>query len=140
MSNAACARVLIVDDHRIVRLGLRHLLEETHCRIVVGEAKSGEEALEVFDEVQPDLVLADISMGGMDGIELTKHLKSSRPDVKVLIVSMHAESLYVHQALNVGADGYVDKGNIDGVIEEATSAVLAGKQYLCESTRKLMNR
>lgn len=131
-------RVLIVDDHRIVRLGLRRLLESTNSHIVVGEAGSGKEALETLPDARPDLAIVDISMDGMDGIELTERIKEEHPGVRVLIVSMHGESYYVRQALGVGADGYVLKDNIDSVLKEATDAVLGGERYLCEDSRKLV--
>ncbi len=124
-------RVFLVDDHRIVRLGFRRLLEESGTLLVAGEAASGEEALEKIPQVRPDLAIVDISMKGMDGIELTRALKRQYPDVRVLVVSMHDESFYVDRALQAGADGYVLKDNVDELMFEAADEVLAGRRYLC---------
>lgn len=126
------ARVFLVDDHRIVRLGFRRLLEQSGTLSVAGEAASGEEALEKIPLVRPDLAVVDISMKGMDGIELTRQIKQHHPEVYVLIVSMHNERFYVDRALEAGADGYVLKDNVDELMLEATDAVLAGQRYLCK--------
>ena len=113
------------------------LLLESHNVTVAGEAASGEEALEMFDEVNPNVVIADIAMGeGMDGIELTRRIKQDHPEVRVLVVSMHDDSYYIESALNAGADGYVIKHNTDGALEEAIEALLNGERYLCIDARK----
>lgn len=123
-------RIFIVDDHPIVRMGFRRLLEMSSTFTVAGEAGSGAEALEKVPQARPDLAVVDIAMKGMDGIELTRRLKQSHPNLRVLIVSMHDESLYVERALAAGADGYVLKDNVDELMVEATGEVLAGRQYL----------
>lgn len=131
MVAADLARVFIVDDHRIVRLGFRRLLEQAGTLSIAGEASSGEEALQKIPHAHPDLAIVDISMKGMDGIELTRHLKQDHPELRVLIVSMHDDTFYVERALEAGADGYVLKDNVDELMLEAAQKVLTGQRYLC---------
>ncbi len=125
------ARIFLVDDHRIVRLGFRTVLEELGHFEVAGEAGSGEEALEGISRATPDLAVVDIAMRGMDGIELTRALKREHPNVHVLIVSMHDDTYYVERALEAGADGYLLKDNADALMVDAVERILEGKQYLC---------
>ena len=134
-SKHSSARVLIVDDHRVVRLGLRQLLK-TLGITRAGEAASAELALEAAETAQPDVVITDIAMGDMDGIELTRRIKRDYPDVRVLVVSMFDEAYWIRRALEAGADGYIVKQNIPVALEEALDAVLGGQRYLCIDSRK----
>ncbi len=102
-------RVLMVDDHAILRDGLRSLLERQPGILVVGEASSGEEALEQVAALEPDVVLMDLAMPGMNGLEATQHLRQSHPKVKVLILTQHDDREYIAPALQAGATGYVLK-------------------------------
>lgn len=130
MPDTAPAQVFLVDDHPIIRDGFRDLLDEEEGFAVTGEAGSGEGALEKMSEAEPDLAVVDISMDGMDGIELTRRLKDAHPSLKVLIVSMHGESRYVEDALKAGASGYVLKDNVHRLLPEAAREVLGGSRYL----------
>lgn len=132
-------RVLIVDDHRIMRLGLRQLLRHMDRIYHVKEAESGKQALELIPELDPDLILTDISMKGMSGIELTRQVKERHLDVRVLIVSMHDEPNYVREAFAAGADGYVVKYNLDEEVLKAVDALLSGKSYLCKVVRRYVS-
>ncbi|MEW5958907.1 MAG: response regulator transcription factor [Chloroflexota bacterium] len=102
-------RVLIVDDHAILRDGIRSLLERREGIIVVGEAGNGEEALERVHQLLPDLVLMDIAMPVMDGLEATRHIKQAYPDIKILILTQHDSQEFVGPLLQAGAAGYVLK-------------------------------
>ena len=102
-------RVLIVDDHGIVRAGIRSLLDGQSDMEVVGEAAGGEEAIEKANELKPDLVLMDIAMPGMNGIEATRRIKEELPDTSVLVLSMHDDEEFFFPVLRAGASGYILK-------------------------------
>lgn len=135
MTETNAIRVFIVDDHPVVREGFCSLLEQTEDFVVAGEASSGEETLETIDQTESDLAIVDISMKGMDGIELTRRLGEILPELRVLIVSVHDETHYVEDAFDAGANGYVLKDNIHSVLPEAASSVMNGEMYLCEDLR-----
>jgi DNA-binding NarL/FixJ family response regulator len=113
-------RVLLVDDHPLFRQGLRALLEANSAVEVVGEASDGSEAV-ALTKRSPDVVIMDISMPGYCGLEATRQIKEYFPEVKVLILSMHADSIYVDQALKSGASGYVHK---DAAFDELLLALM----------------
>jgi DNA-binding NarL/FixJ family response regulator len=102
-------RVLLVDDHAILRDGLRSLLERQEGITVVGEAGNGQEGLQLVAELQPDIVVMDMAMPVMDGLEATRRIRESHPDVKVLILTQHDSQEYVKPVLEAGAAGYVLK-------------------------------
>src|ERR1700674_1620242 len=119
---SALVRVLLADDHTLVRAGIRALLTELPGVRVVAEAADGHEAVELARLQQPNLVLMDISMKGLNGIEATAQLKRELPDVRVIILSMHASEEHVAQALQAGAAGYMLK---DAATQELALAVAA---------------
>ena len=123
-------RVLLVDDHGLVRAGLRSLVESTTQASVVGEADSGEEALALMREYSPDIVVMDLSMAGMNGLEATRRLVQSYPEVRVLILSMYANQEYVLNALEAGATGYLLKRAAGRDLAEAIEQVAGGRRYL----------
>jgi DNA-binding NarL/FixJ family response regulator len=102
-------RVLVVDDHAILRDGIRSLLERQAGITVVGEASNGQEALVGVGELQPDIVLMDVAMPGMDGLEATRRIRETHPEVKVLILTQHDNREYIEPLLQAGASGYVLK-------------------------------
>ena len=104
-------RILIADDHGLIRAGLRALLEDVPEMQVVGEAADGHAVLRLTAELQPDIVLMDISMPGMNGIEALRHLIKDRPEVKVIMLSMYSSGPLVQSVLAAGAAGYVLKGS-----------------------------
>ncbi|MCX7668960.1 MAG: response regulator transcription factor [Anaerolineae bacterium] len=104
-----CIRVLVVDDHAILREGIRSLLERYSDIAVVGEASNGLEALALTAALRPDIVLMDLAMPEMDGLEATRRLRQSHPEVKVLILTQHDNQEYIVPALQAGAAGYVLK-------------------------------
>ncbi len=124
------ARVLLVEDHVVVRQGLKALFTGEGDIEVVGEADDGREALRRVSELQPDVVLMDISMPGFNGIEATRQIRQDHPDVKVVILSMHSNEEYVFQVLRAGASGYVLKQSDSSEVLTAIRAALAGGSFL----------
>ena len=123
-------KVLLADDHRIVREGLRSLLEAQEDMQVVAEAGDGRQALELAATHEPDVVVMDVAMPQLNGIEATRRIVADQPDTKVVALSMHSDRRYVAEALKAGASGYLIK---DGAFDELVSAiraVIANKVYL----------
>lgn len=129
-------RVLIADDHVIVREGLRALLEAQPDIEVVGEATDGEEAVNKTKEVQPDIVLMDITMPGMNGLEATRQIRQYNPDVKILVLTMHEGDEYFFKFLEVGASGYFVKGGSSTELISALRAVWHGDVFLYPTMAK----
>ena len=123
-------KVFLADDHTIVREGLRSLLDGEVDIEVVGEAEDGREALERIVESRPDVVLMDISMPSLNGIEATIRVKKACPEVNVLILTMHANEEYVHRILQAGASGYLVKQTAETELLVAIKAVNKGQRYL----------
>ena len=131
--------VLIADDHTIVRSGVRLLLEAESDIRVVGEALNGREALELAESLQPDVVLMDISMPEMDGLEATKQLKTRFPHINVLVLTMHRSDDYFFEMLKAGASGYILKGAKTSELINAVRIVQQGEIFLYPSmTQKLV--
>jgi DNA-binding NarL/FixJ family response regulator len=124
------ARILIVDDHPIVRRGLAQLIGDEPDLEVCGEAGDVPEALRLVNETQPDLVLIDISLRDGNGIELIKQLKSRDEGLRMLVSSMHDESLFAERCLRAGAKGYISKEEAAEKVVGAIRTVLQGKIYL----------
>jgi DNA-binding NarL/FixJ family response regulator len=123
-------RVLLADDHTLVRAGLRKLLESIPDMEVVGEAGDGVALLAMLDELKPHIVLMDVAMPGLNGLETTARLVKSWPDIRVLILSMHQNDEYVRRALRLGASAYLLKDAAPLELEQALKAVLRGEIYL----------
>jgi DNA-binding NarL/FixJ family response regulator len=134
----APVRLAIVDDHPLVRDGLRARLSVVPGLEVVGEAASGAEALELADALAPDLVLADVGMRGMNGIELAKALRQRHPAIRVLMLSMYDNREYVLSAIRAGARGYVLKESPTEEILAAIAAVRAGGSYFSAAVSSLV--
>ncbi len=125
-------RVLIVDDHPILRKGLSLLINSEPDLTVVGEADNAQRALEMIDSHKPDLLIVDISLPGIDGIELIKTVKLSHRDLPSLVVSMHDESLFAERALRAGARGYIMKQEALEKLLVAIRRVLAGEIFVSD--------
>lgn len=123
-------RIAIADDHAIVRRGLRQIIAETDDLNVSGEAASADELLTLLRTRQFDLIVLDLSLGVRSGIDLLKHVKSEFPRLPVLILSMHAESLFAVRALRAGASGYVEKENAPEELLCAIRRIAGGKTYV----------
>ncbi|HLT48542.1 MAG TPA: response regulator transcription factor [Rubricoccaceae bacterium] len=128
-------RILVVDDHPLMRKGLALTLSSEPDLEVVGQAADAEEALRLFDQTTPDLVLVDVSLPGMNGLELVKHLVARQPDVKALVVSRHDETLYAERAVRAGAKGYISKLEADEGIVDAVRHVLRGGIFMSEELK-----
>jgi DNA-binding NarL/FixJ family response regulator len=123
-------RVILADDHALVREGTRHLLEATGEIVVVGEAADGEEAVAVVEHHQPDIAIIDIGMPGINGIEATRRIKESHPHVSVLILTMHDEDQFIFAVIEAGAAGYLLKDVQGDELVEAVKALHAGDSVL----------
>jgi DNA-binding NarL/FixJ family response regulator len=133
-------RVLIADDHGIVRSGLRKLLESEDGIEVVAEAGDGVEACDRAIEHRPDLAILDVKMPGMNGLEATRAIRDSAPDVSVLMLSMHDEERYLFEALKAGASGYVLKRAADRELIDAIRAVERGEPFLTPEAQQALIR
>lgn len=123
-------RVLIVDDHPFMRRGLAQTINDMSDMMVCGEASDKAEGLQKVEELNPDLVTIDISLGDGSGIELIKEIKSRWPNTKMLVSSMHDESLFAERAIRAGALGFVNKGESSDVFVDALRKVKDGNTYL----------
>jgi len=122
--------VMIVDDHDLVRMGIRRLLSDVPGIEVVAEAGTGEEAIDLVAKFKPSVILMDVNMPGMGGLEATRRLKRIAPDSKVLVVTAYGEEPYPSRVLQAGAMGYMTKGASIDEIVQAIKAVSMGKRYL----------
>ena len=123
-------RVLIVDDHPIVRSGVRMLLEVEPDIVVTGEAVDGIQAIAKTRDLKPDVVLMDIGMPGMDGLEATKQIKAQWPDIAILVLTMHRSEEYFFEMLKKGASGYILKGAEASDLIHAVRVVARGEEFL----------
>lgn len=129
-------RVLLAEDHALVRAGFRSLLQSLPGMQVVAEAGDGREALRLIKESQPDVVLMDISMPGLNGLEATAQVAREFPSVRVIVLSMHVNEEYVLQALRAGAAGYLLKDSDAAELKLAVTAVARGETYLSPPVSK----
>ncbi len=133
-------RVLLADDHSIVRAGLRRLVEDAGDMVVVAEAADGREAIKKVQENLPDVAVIDLSMPGMDGLEVVGWLLSHYPKLPVLILTMHEEEQYVIRAIGAGAMGYVTKRSAAEQLLEAIRKVHGGGRYITEAIAESLAR
>jgi DNA-binding NarL/FixJ family response regulator len=125
-------RVFLADDHAVVRDGLRLILEAQEDITVVGEAEDGHQAIDRVLKAKPDIVIMDIAMPGLNGIEATQQILDSRPSVKVLILSMHSSPEYISRALKAGALGFLLKESAGKEVVKAVKTIYLGHRYLCQ--------
>ena len=131
-------RLLLVDDHKIVRAGLKMLFQAEPDMEIVGEASSGSDALALVAELNPDVVLMDVAMPGMTGIEATRRIKEVRAETAVIALTMHEDEQYFFQMLAAGASGYVPKRAAPDDLVSAIRAVSQGQVFLYPSLAKLL--
>ncbi len=131
-------RVLLADDHAMLRQALRNVLERERDIDVVAEANNGADALRIAKELRPDVVVMDISMPGVDGINATRRLLTSTPAARVLALSTHAERHFIMQMLAAGARGYVTKTAGVNEMLKAVRAIAEGQTYLCQDAANAM--
>jgi DNA-binding NarL/FixJ family response regulator len=133
-------RVVLADDHAIVRAGLKAVLASAKDISVVGEASNGVEAIALADRFKPDVVVMDLSMGEMDGIQATKALSAKGPAPRILILTMHAEEEYLVPLLEAGAAGYLVKTSADRDLVDAVRAVARGDLYVRPNAARVLAR
>ena len=131
-------RVLIVDDHAIVREALRSLLQSQEDIEVVGEAIDGREAISKTKSLKPDVVLMDITMPGIDGLEATRQIKDFHPDVQIMVLTMHEDNWHFFNVLSAGASGYFVKGGSSAELVSALRTVWHGDLFLYPTMAKYL--
>ncbi|MBE9520417.1 MAG: response regulator transcription factor [Proteobacteria bacterium] len=123
-------KVLLADDHSIVRAGLRRIIEESEDIEVIAEADDGRAAIQLAQDKLPDIAVVDISMPGLDGLEVISQLKVYRPELPIIVLTMHEEEQYVVRAIEAGAMGYVTKRSAPEQLVKAIRQVMGGSRYL----------
>jgi two-component system response regulator NreC len=123
-------RILLADDHVLVRQGFKLILSEQSDMQIVGEAANGREAVELGEKLQPDVVIMDVTMPELNGIEATRRLIANAPRARVLALSMHKDAVYVREILRAGARGYLLKDSADADLIAAVRAIAKGEGYL----------
>lgn len=131
-------RILLADDHYILREGLKHIIESFPDFKVVSEAGTGREVLSLCRNLKVDVILMDISMPDMNGIEAISRIKDEFSEIRVIVLSMHSEASMVHKALRAGADGYMLKSSDGTCIQAAVKAVLNGQSYLSPEISRIV--
>ena len=131
-------KVLLADDHEIVRDGLRRIVEDAGDMVVIAEAADGHEAIRQIQDTLPDVAVIDISMPGMDGLEVINQLHYSYPALPILVLTMHEEEQYVVRAIGAGAMGYVTKRSAPEVLVTAIRKVYAGGRFLSDSAAEAL--
>jgi DNA-binding NarL/FixJ family response regulator len=131
-------RVVIADDHPVVREGLKYLISQNRDIQLVGEAEDGDATLETCRKLGPDVVLLDVSMPGPGVVEIIRNLRSCIPRPRILVLSVHPERQYARRALQAGADGYLTKNQSPGVLAGAIRHVYAGRKYITPSLAEEM--
>lgn len=131
-------KILIADDHQLFREGLVNLLSDAEEIEIVAQAENGKEAIELAKQFNPDIVIMDIGMPVMKGVEATRILSKEKPEIKVIALSMHADSQYIKEMLEAGAFGYVFKNCTYDQLIEAIQNVYGGKKHLGEEITEII--
>lgn len=132
-------KIMIADDHNLLREGLKQLLEFDGSMEIIAEASDGIECLEILNNVNPDILLLDINMPLKNGIEVLEELKVSKPDLKILILTVHGEVEYLIKAIDIGADGYIMKDSESSELKRAINEILSGEKYIQPSLIPMLN-
>jgi DNA-binding NarL/FixJ family response regulator len=132
-------RILLADDHTIVRQGLKLILSAHADLEVVGEAANGREAVELADKLRPDIVLMDVQMPELNGIDASRKMVAANPRIRILVLSMHKEAVYVREILKAGARGYILKDAIDTELLNAIRSVSRGDGYISPAVAGALN-
>jgi DNA-binding NarL/FixJ family response regulator len=142
MNTAARPRisVLLVDDHAVVREGYRRLLERDDSLVVVGEAATAADAIRCDGKMKPDVVVLDIALPGISGIEILRRIIARRPDACVLMFSMYQDGIYASRAITAGARGYLSKASAPDLLVEAVRRVAGGQRYLSPDVELAMTK
>ena len=132
--------IVLVDDHAVVRAGVRRLLEQEPLFEVIGEAESGEKAYQIFGELKPDVMVMDLSMPGMGGLEAIRRILMRYEKAKILVLSMHEDLSFANQALKLGAKGYLIKNALADDLVKSIETVSSGEVFLSAEIAKKMAR
>lgn len=136
--------ILIADDHKIYRRGLRNLIQENHPEARITEAGTGQDVLDLLTKRNnfslPDMIIMDLEMPGIDGIQATTYLRDRLPDAKIIIMTMHEDEWFMDQMIGMGVQGYLLKGEDENQIEAAIQAVKKGKTYFCPQASDALQR
>jgi DNA-binding NarL/FixJ family response regulator len=130
--------IVLVDDHAVVRAGVRRLLEQEPLFEVIGEAESGERAYQIFGELKPDVMVMDLSMPGMGGLEAIRRILMRYEKAKILVLSMHEDLSFANQALKLGAKGYLTKNTLADDLVKSIETVTQGDVFLSDEIAKKM--
>ena len=130
--------IVLVDDHTVVRAGVRRLLEQEPLFEVIGEAESGEKAYQIFGELKPDVMVMDLSMPGMGGLESIRRILMRYEKAKILVLSMHEDLSFANQALKLGAKGYLTKNTLADDLVKSIETVTQGDVFLSDEIAKKM--
>ena len=130
--------IVLVDDHAVVRAGVRRLLEQEPLFEVIGEAESGEKAYQIFGELKPDVMVMDLSMPGMGGLESIRRILMRYEKAKILVLSMHEDLSFSNQALKLGAKGYLTKNTLADDLVKSIETVTQGDVFLSDEIAKKM--
>lgn len=131
-------RILLADDHTVMRNGLRLLLERQRNLTVVGEASDGRETVRLAEQLSPDVVVMDIAMPNLNGIEAARQIMASNPDLAIVILSMHSDESYVIRALKAGARAYLLKDSAEGDLIAAIHAITEGKSFFSPAISRIL--
>jgi len=123
-------KIILADDHALFRKGIRRLIEDQAGLEVVGEAQDGLELVSMLNHIQPDMIILDVSMPNLRGLEAAKEVKAAHPDIKVLMLSMHRDTTYFRTAMSAGAEGYLLKEDADTELFSAISTLRKGDTYI----------
>jgi two-component system invasion response regulator UvrY len=130
--------IVLVDDHAVVRAGVRRLLEQESLFEVIGEAESGEKAYQIYGEMKPDVMVMDLSMPGMGGLEAIRRILMRHERARILVLSMHEDLSFANQALKLGAKGYLSKNTLGDDLVKSVQAVSRGEIFLSDEIAKKM--
>lgn len=131
-------KILIADDHAMVRDGVKNLIQQNKDLAVIGEARSGNETLELYDKLQPDLLIMDISMPDMNGMEVSRAILAKNPNANIVILSMYDDEDYISRCLEYGVKGYVVKNESGSELDFAIKSVLQGKNYFSRQAQDVI--
>jgi DNA-binding NarL/FixJ family response regulator len=131
-------KILIADDHAMVRDGVKNLIQQNKDLAVIGEARSGNEALELYERLQPDLLILDISMPDMNGMEVSRTILAKNPNANIVILSMYDDEDYISRCLEYGVKGYVVKNESGSELDYAIKSVLQGKNYFSRQAQDVI--
>ena len=131
-------KILIVDDHEIMREGLSALVKDEPDMEVIGQAQDGREAIRLTKQLKPDVIVMDVNMPGMDGVDATRRIVNNVPDIKIIALTMYPKKSFVMEMLSAGASGYILKDDAFAELVKAVNTVMTGQTYLCPKAASVL--